>query len=198
LESDQSSGISDYKTKAIELRYNYVDRTPQNLLFPIKSQIKIRLSRANRKTSLLNENQNIYLIKANHIFGISKSNSFYMGIQSQGILSRNYLDNELLRFGGINTIRGFEENSINARAYGLISSEYRLKLNQSLYIHSIIDAGYYDTNNESNQKILGLGFGFGIITRTGLLKLNIANGQTDGQKFKFADSKVHLSLTANF
>ena len=52
--------------------------------------------------------------------------------------------------------------------------------------------------NESNQKILGLGFGFGIITRTGLLKLNIANGQTDGQKFKFADSKVHLSLTANF
>ena len=198
LESDQSSGISDYKTKAIELRYNYVDRTPQNLLFPIKSQIKIRLSRANRKTSLLNENQNIYLIKANHIFGISKSNSFYMGIQSQGILSKNYLDNELLRFGGINTIRGFEENSINARAYGLISSEYRLKLNQSLYIHSIIDAGYYDTNNESNQKILGLGFGFGIITRTGLLKLNIANGQTNSQKFKFADSKVHLSLTANF
>jgi outer membrane protein assembly factor BamA len=198
LGSDQSSGISDYKTKAIELRYNYVDRTPQNLLFPIKSQIKIRLSRANRKTSLLNENQNNYSIRANHIFDINTSNSIYAGIESQGLLSKYYLKNELLRFGGIKTIRGFEENSINARAYGLINSEYRLILSQSLYIHSIIDAGYFETNTESLQKIFGIGFGFGLITRTGLLKFNIANGQTEGQTFKFSNSKVNLSLTADF
>lgn len=198
LESDQSSEIFDYKTKSIELRYKYVDRTPRNLLFPIKSQIRIRFSRANRKTSLLNENQNIYSIKANHIFNINASSSIYMGIESQGILSKNYLENELLRFGGMNTIRGFEENSINARTYGLVISEYRLRLSQSLYIHSIIDAGYFDTNTERNQNIVGLGFGFGIMTKTGLLRLNIANGQSKGQKFKFSNSKVHLSLTANF
>ena len=175
-----------------------MDRTPQNLLFPIKSQIEIRLSRANRRTSFRDENQNNYFIRANHIFNINASNSIYAGIESQGLISKYYLKNELLRFGGIKTIRGFEENSINARAYGLINSEYRLILSQSLYIHSIIDAGYFETNTESLQKIFGIGFGFGLITKTGLLKFNIANGQTEGQTFKFSNSKVNLSLTADF
>ena len=198
LESDQSNEIIDFETKAIEMHYNFVDRTPQNLLFPIKSLIEIRLSRANRSTSSRDENQNNYFIRANHIFNINASNSIYAGIESQGLISKYYLKNELLRFGGIKTIRGFEENSINARAYGLINSEYRLTLSQSLYIHSIIDAGYFETNTESLQKIFGIGFGFGLITKTGLLKFNIANGQTEGQTFKFSNSKVNLSLTADF
>ena len=198
LEPIESSTIVDYKTNAYELRYTYQNRTPKDLLFPVKSQMEVRLSRANRKTSALKTNQNIYLIKAAHLFNLNKSNSLYINLNAQGIDSKNYVSNELLRFGGIRTIRGFEENSINASSFGVLASEYRLRLSPSLYVHSIIDAAYFSTPIKSDQKLVGIGFGFGLLTEAGLLKFNLANGQLENQNFRFSDSKVHLSLTATF
>ena len=198
LEPIESSTIIDYKTNAYELRYTYQNRTPKDLLFPVKSQMEVRLSRANRKTSALKTNQNIYLIKAAHLFNLNKSNSLYINLNAQGIDSKNYVSNELLRFGGIRTIRGFEENSINASSFGVLASEYRLRLSPSLYVHSIIDAAYFSTPIKSDQKLVGIGFGFGLLTEAGLLKFNLANGQLENQNFRFSDSKVHLSLTATF
>ena len=198
LEPIESSTIVDYKTNAYELRYTYQNRAPEDLLFPVKSQMEVRLSRATRKTSALKTNQNIYLIKAAHLFNLNKSNSLYINLNAQGIDSKNYVSNELLRFGGIRTIRGFEENSINASSFGMLASEYRLRLSPSLYVHSIIDAAYFNTPIKSDQKLVGIGFGFGLVTEAGLLKFNLANGQLENQNFKFSDSKVHLSLTATF
>tara|TARA_B110000459_G_scaffold71375_1_gene80199 strand:+ start:75 stop:1724 length:1650 start_codon:yes stop_codon:yes gene_type:complete len=198
LEPIESSTIVDYKTNAYELRYTYQNRTPKDLLFPVKSQMEVRFSRASRKTSALKTNQNIYLIKAAHLFNLNKSNSLYINLNAQGIDSKNYVSNELLRFGGIRTIRGFEENSINASSFGVLASEYRLRLSPSLYVHSIIDAAYFNTPIKSDQKLVGIGFGFGLITEAGLLKFNLANGQLENQNFRFSDSKVHLSLTATF
>mgnify|MGYP006081898183 FL=1 len=198
LEPIESSTIVDYKTNAYELRYTYQNRTPKDLLFPVKSQMEVRFSRANRKTSALKTNQNIYLIKAAHLFNLNKSNSLYINLNAQGIDSKNYVSNELLRFGGIRTIRGFEENSINASSFGVLASEYRLRLSPSLYVHSIIDAAYFSTPIKSDQKLVGIGFGFGLLTEAGLLKFNLANGQLENQNFRFSDSKVHLSLTATF
>ena len=198
LEPIESSTIVDYKTNAYELMYTYQNRTPKDLLFPVKSQMEVRLSRANRKTSALKTNQNIYLIKAAHLFNLNKSNSLYINLNAQGIDSKNYVSNELLRFGGIRTIRGFEENSINASSFGVLASEYRLRLSPSLYVHSIIDAAYFNTPIKSDQKLVGIGFGFGLLTEAGLLKFNLANGQLENQNFRFSDSKVHLSLTATF
>ena len=198
LEPIESSTIIDYKTNAYELRYTYQNRTPKDLLFPVKSQMEVRFSRASRKTSALKTNQNIYLIKAAHLFNLNKSNSLYINLNAQGIDSKNYVSNELLRFGGIRTIRGFEENSINASSFGVLASEYRLRLSPSLYVHSIIDAAYFNTPIKSDQKLVGIGFGFGLLTEAGLLKFNLANGQLENQNFRFSDSKVHLSLTATF
>ena len=198
LDPVESSTVVDYKTSAYELRYTYLNRTTKDLLFPVKSKIEVQLSRARRKTEASQTNQNFYLIKTSHLFKINTSNSLYLNLNAQGIDSQNYLFNELLRFGGIKTIRGFEENSINASAFGVIASEYRFRISPSLYIHSIIDAAYFNTPIKHDQKLIGMGFGFGLATKAGILKFNLANGKTENQNFKFSDSKVHLSLTATF
>ena len=67
-----------------------------------------------------------------------------------------------------------------------------------MYIHSIIDAAYFNTPIKHDQKLIGMGFGFGLATKAGILKFNLANGKAENQNFKFSDSKVHLSLTATF
>ena len=192
------SDVHDYKTNTYELKYTYQQLTTQNPLFPLKGALELRLSKANRKITDTQTNQTLYLLKVSNIFNLNRNNSFYLRLQAQGIDSDRYLLNELIRFGGIKSIRGFEENSINATNLGVLASEYRYQLSPTLYIHSIIDAAYFETPTQYNQKLYGFGFGFGLLTDAGLLKFNLANGKTEEQNFKFSDSKIHLSLTATF
>ena len=195
---DNTNELLDYKTSTYEVKYTYQLRTSQNPLFPINSALEVRLSTANRKTTDTQTNQSLYLLRATKLFSLNSKNSFYLRLHAQAIDSETYLLNELIRFGGINSIRGFEENSINASGLGVLATEYRYQLSPTLYIHSIIDAAYFETPTQSNQKLYGFGFGFGLLTDAGLLKFNLANGKTEMQNFKFSDSKIHLSITATF
>ena len=198
LGQETNSNLVDYKTNAYELKYTYQQRTPQNLLFPLSGYLELRLSRSKRKTINTTTNQILYLLNASKIFNLNQKNSFYLNLQLQGIDSDTYLFNELIRFGGINSMIGFEENSINTSGLGILVSEYRYQLSPTLYIHSIIDAGYFEAPGQSDQKLYGFGFGFGLLTDAGLLKFNLANGQVENQNFRFSDSKIHLSLRTTF
>ena len=198
LTLEDTNDLIDYKTSSYEIKYTYQKRTTQNLLFPIKSALEIRLSIANRKTISTQTKQSLLLVKGSKRINLNCKNSLYMRFHAQAIESETFLLNELIRFGGINSIRGFEENSINASRLGVLASEYRYQLSPTLYIHSIIDAAYFEAPSLSNQKLYGFGFGFGLLTDAGLLKFNLANGKTERQNFKFSESKVHLSITARF
>ena len=81
----------------------------------------------------------------------------------------------------------------------MLNTEYRYQLNNSIYIHSIFDAAYFENDiTLTKEKLFAFGLGFGINTKAGLLKFNYANGKSENQKFKFSDSKIHLSLSAIF
>jgi hypothetical protein len=58
----------------------------------------------------------------------------------------------------------------------------------------------YAENAQLNdaQRLFSFGFGFGLKTKAGLLRVNIANGKSEGQKLEFNNTKVHLSLTSIF
>jgi outer membrane protein assembly factor BamA len=120
-------------------------------------------------------------------------------IEGYYLKSDEYLINELFRFGGINSIRGFNENSLQASFLSSIQSEYRYRLASNLYIHSIIDYGFYeDKSIKSNNTLYGIGLGLGIITKNGLIKIIYANGSTKEQNITLSNSIVHLSLKTSF
>ena len=121
--------------------------------------------------------------------------------QSQNYLlnSENYIANELYRFGGINSIRGFNENSLQGNLFTSLLTEYRYVLSPGMYVHSIIDYGYYqDQTTALNDSLIGLGFGFGLLTKNGLFNLIYANGSTNDQAIKLANSIVHISFKSSF
>ena len=65
------------------------------------------------------------------------------------------------------TVRGggelsSEENSLVANMYGVLNTEYRYKLGNSLYLHSVIDAAYFENQlTDQKEKLFGFGFGLG-------------------------------------
>ena len=111
--------------------------------------------------------------------------------------------NELFRFGGFNSIRGFTENSLQAYFTTSILTEYRYLLSSNLYMHSILDYCVYKNKSGAEQRdetenLLGIGLGFGLQTKNGLLKLAIANGNTKKQSLNINNTIIHISYNVKF
>lgn len=199
LKQDITVNIVDYKTSYYSFAFEYLNPQNYNLLFPINTKFYFETNFGQRKLTNESQNQSQFTIDAFKIFNLNPKNSIYTRLNSASLISDTYLENELFRFGGINSIRGFEENSLLASQYGILNTEYRYRLNNSIYIHTITDVAYFENKiQNTKEKLFGYGFGFGILTKAGLFRFNYANGKLENQKFKLSNSKVHISLTTNF
>ena len=197
--SDNLENIEDYSSNFLKLRYQFRQLQNEDPLFKIKTEINTEFGTGKRQATLNNQNQNSIDFNGSHIFNLNNNNSFYIKSIIQLILSENYLENELFRFGGVNTIRGFTENSLIANSIYILNTEYRYKLSDSIFINSVIDlASFKNDNLNQKENLYGFGFGFGILTNAGLLRFIYANGKTEQTPFNFSNSKIHLSLKAVF
>ncbi|WP_459211058.1 ShlB/FhaC/HecB family hemolysin secretion/activation protein [Aquimarina rhabdastrellae] len=130
---------------------------------------------------------------------LNNRNALYLNNITGYLSSEDIFENELFRFGGINSIRGFEENSIPASFYNVIRSEYRYLLSSNLYVNSIIDYAYFEEQTSSiTQNLTSFGIGLGLKNKTGLFKIIFANGKSNNQNFSFSNTKIHIKLITKF
>mgnify|MGYP001042180472 CR=1 FL=1 len=192
------TNYEDYTKNSISLILNYT-KLSQIPIFENQTYIKTSFSLSKRETNLENTNQQELSLNFEKLFNLNSRNHIYLANQSKIILSQNYLDNELYWIGGINSIRGFEENSLTTNKYTIFNTEYRYILDNNLYANTVFDFGKIENKNQ-NQKnnVYAIGFGLGLKTKNGLLKLIFANGKTTSQNFNFDNTKVHISLTTIF
>ncbi len=197
-ENQSPENLEDYSSSFLTTGVTFI-KLQQNTLFPIKTFLNLDIGIGNRKTNSKKTRQVTLSNVINHSFYINQKNSIYLQNTTNLITSDTYLTNELFRFGGINSMRGFLENNIDASLVSVLNTEYRFLLNQQTYLHSIIDLGYFENKSvDQKEKLYSFGIGLGMSTKAGLLKFSIANGNIDGQAFKFSNAKIHLSLTSQF
>jgi outer membrane translocation and assembly module TamA len=190
--------IEDFTSRFGVIGFSY-QRPQNNSLFPYKTIIANTNDLGRREVRGLSTSQIRTRLRAEHIFNLNFQNSIFIGSSTGALFSENYFINELFRFGGITSIRGFDENSIDASTYSVLNTEYRYLLSNDSYIHSIIDFAYFENNALDIQgNLYSFGFGLGLQTKAGIFKLNIANGKQDSQSFRFSNTKIHLSLNAVF
>jgi hypothetical protein len=200
LLDEQLAGIpvEDYTSRFLLAGIQYIK--PQNTgLFPVKTTIEIDGEIGAREQVDRKEDQIRLSFGASNIFNLNFRNSIFLQNTSSILMSDTFLTNELFRFGGITSIRGFDENSIDATAYSVLNTEYRYQFNQGIYIHSIIDLAYFENQIFAmKEKLYSFGIGLGMRTKAGIFKFNIANGNSEDQNFNFSNTKIHLSLTSRF
>ncbi|WP_431159235.1 POTRA domain-containing protein [Winogradskyella poriferorum] len=198
LEED-TSVLNDYSSNYFTANYNFNKPQFRDPLFPFNFWLDFSSDFGSRSNDLGDRDQSFYRIDTYKIFNLNNRNSIFTRINGAMLISDDYLDNELFRFGGINSIRGFEENSLVANLFGVINTEYRYRLSNTIYVHSVLDAAYFENDlTESKEKLFGFGFGLGLLTNAGLFRLNYSSGKSENRQFKLSDSKVHISLTATF
>lgn len=197
--NDNITNITDFNSNIYTLKYQYQTLQNEDKIFKTKTNLNLEIGVGTRNTSVKKTKQSILNLTGNHIFNLNQTNSIYLKTIIQRLESDNYFENELYRFGGINTIRGFTENSLTANSVNILISEYRYRLSEGLFVNSVLDyANFENKLLNQDENLFGFGFGFGVLTNSGLLRFIYANRKTENEKVKFSNSKIHLSLTANF
>lgn len=192
------SPVEDFKSTFLIAGGTYLK--PQNKkLFPIKTILSLDAGIGSRKNDSITQNQVRLEGLLSNIFNLNFKNSLFVQNSTSILVSDSYLVNELFRFGGINSIRGFNENSIDASFFSVINTEYRYQFNEGVYAHSIIDFAYFENETlKLKQNLYSFGLGIGLNTKAGLFKFNVANGNTENQNFSFSNTKIHISVSSKF
>jgi hypothetical protein len=199
IQNLNSSTLKDFDNAFITSNFEYTRFKNDDFLFPDKTLLNIKAGVGSRNSEASKNSQFFTNVDLRHNLYLNDKNIIALRSQNFLLQSDSYITNELFRFGGINSIRGFNENSLQANLYSSILTEYRYVLAPTIYIHSIIDFGYYqDKTTDNDGNLLGLGFGFGLLTKNGLFNIVYANGSTGNQQIKFSNSIVHISFKAKF
>jgi hypothetical protein len=207
IQNSLNPELRDYNNSFLTTNFEFIKSDYRNKISPIKSYLTLNLGTGKKITNEITETktEKQYLINFNIMTNFYFNEKNCLNIKSQNYLlkSKTYLTNELFRFGGINSVRGFSENSLQANFMTSIITEYRYLISPNLQLNSILDyCNYKDpttiTEKNKTNKLISLGIGLVVDTQKGLLKIAIANGSTTNQEIKFHNTFVTISYNVKF
>jgi outer membrane protein assembly factor BamA len=146
-----------------------------------------------------------YLLRAKasgaQYFRLSRQSTLKAGLQSGWLQAKDLFRNEMFQIGGYKLLRGFDEESIFATRYAVLTAEYRFLIGTNSFLFAFTDAGWAANTGFSEQESHGyLGFGGGITfeTKAGILNLAYAVGKRDDLPLDFRQSKIHFGFVSLF
>ena len=141
-------------------------------------------------------------IAAAHYFKISKSSTFKTAVNIGLYISPTVFRNEVFQIGGYRLLRGFNEESIYATRYAVVTAEYRSLLSLNSYLFGFIDIGATQAkfqNVNAQNFFTGTGLGIAYETKAGLLNLSLAVGKRNDVPFNIRQaSKIHFGYVNYF
>jgi outer membrane translocation and assembly module TamA len=129
-----------------------------------------------------------------------KRNVLVIGGSFDFYSSPTIYQNELSRFGGLNTLRGFNEEELFSSTKGQITIEYRFLLDQNSNIFIFYDQCMYENNSLSyyNDNPFGFGAGISFGSKIGVFNITYALGKQFTNSIDFRSSKIHFGYIAYF
>ena len=195
----EAQNVEDFKSRSINIFSDYTLVDDEDLLIPDLFKISFRFGTGLKEQSLEKTNFNKFSIELYKKFNFSSKLKFQTKIFREEINSKNLVNNELLRFGGSNSIRGFDDNSIFTDGYTLLNSSLNFYINDTIYIYTIFDVANY-SNDILNieQDIYSGGFGFSSITKNGIVSISYSKGNNWGNRFNLKNAKINVIFAAFF
>jgi translocation and assembly module TamA len=150
----------------------------------------------------LSSAQYMYDANISGYLDLGKNNVLKLGLQSASIFGTAPLfSNELIRIGGLRTLRGFDEESIFTSFYTIGTIEYRFLFAQNSNIIVFTEGAFYEKNGFNSyihDTPISVGTGINFETKAGILSINYALGNQFGNGFDARNGKIHFGLTALF
>ena len=132
---------------------------------------------------------------------IKDRSTIKIGMQSAFLYGETIFQNELLRIGGLKTLRGFDEESIYATAFSILTLEYHYILEQNSYLYVFGDGAYYQKNNVKDfihDTPFGFGAGISFETKAGIFSINYALGKQFDNPIQLKSGKINFGIVNYF
>lgn len=132
---------------------------------------------------------------------LSRASTLKLALNGGWFQSPDIFRNELFQIGGYRLLRGFDEESIFASAYGVATAEYRYLLGQNSYLAAFVDYGSVanrSADRDLRNNFVGAGIGMAFETKAGIFNIAYAAGKRNDQPFNLRQSKIHLGYVNYF
>lgn len=193
------TGGKDFTKRGIGLWYQYTKPSDVEIFqYQTRVQSNVDFLKANYTEEKFNQLQ--YFLSAENNFNIRGKHYLNINGESAYLNSKNELNtNELFRFGGWNSLRGFNENSLLADFYAFGGAEYRYLVNDQAYFDLFGQYGILSNPSLDAQiKLYSVGFGFKFSLPIGLMSIQISNGSQFGEVFNFKGTKISWGVLSRF
>lgn len=150
--------------------------------------------------NLRSTNYNLSL-KLDGYIPLAKRHVIKLNTISRALIGDQILENQMFRFGGLNTLKGFGEESFFATFYTIANLEYRFLLDRNSNIFAFFNAAYYEKKLSSeyfNDWPYGFGLGINFASKIGTFSLVYALGTQQNSPILFRNSQVHFGYIAYF
>ena len=139
-------------------------------------------------------------LRAERYFPVQKAGVLLLRLRGESLQNPQLFINDLYRLGGLNSLRGFNENQFYTSTYAVATAEFRQFIGPDSYAFLFADQAYLrrDLANPTANQPTGLGAGLSFRTPAGLFQFVYSVGRANGQGFDVKSSKIHFGLTSRF
>jgi hypothetical protein len=191
LKSELSNNIETFSNYFLGFQFQY--RIPKNDFFlNDRFYLEINPTIGKRKTD--NELSNQFKIETSmsYIWDLNLRNSIYIKNKIGYLNSDTFINNELFRIGGANSIRGFNEQSLLVNKYTYFNLEYRYLTSKKSYLYTITDIGSLKVNLK-NENILGLGLGYFFTAKKSQINISTSLATSNSQSTDYKSLKLNIN-----
>ena len=111
--------------------------------------------------------------------------------------TNTYFLGDYYRFGGLKSLRGFNENNFFSSSYIISNLEYRIYTEESSYIFLFYDQGVLDNRSKIDYP-LGFGPGISFKSNFGIFNFVFAMGRSNDQNLSLNLAKFHFGYFSQF
>ena len=127
-----------------------------------------------------------------------KNLSTKLVLESSSLFNEKFYTNEVLRFGGFNSLMGFDEESLLATSFASIMLEQRYFFERRSYFSLFVNSAWYENRSlveVENNLPFGFGGGLNFNLQSGIFSLYYALGKNRDLSLQFRSAKIHFGYT---
>jgi outer membrane protein assembly factor BamA len=143
------------------------------------------------------------IITGDYYIPVASRAAIKFGINGGYIQDPSLLLNDLFRIGGLEILRGFNEQSIYVSQYAVGTIEFHYLLEQNSFLFLFYDQGWCretlaSSINFFNDTPAGFGAGMDFQTKAGIFSLSYALGNAIGNPLNFSTGKINFGIVDYF
>ena len=179
---------------------DYLPNPRKGFVFSTDISVGSRKSTANDTAQVLTQTTFKGEIQLQWFVPLAKRHVLRLAGFSEFYEAEDIFQNEVYRFGGQISQRGFNEEELFATSRFLGTFEYRFLLDQNSFLFAFYDQSWYENKsinyNRDTPRGIGVGLSFG--TNLGTFSISYGIGSQRGNPFLLRDGKVHFGYITYF